>query len=336
MISERIKGWLSTSSKMVAASARLAKKQAELATLNNVTLPRLYHAIGKRIIGSKSLPTDLTPHREKIRELEAAIAAKPEEPKPEPASGFAAKAKQLAQQAASKTAKATADATAVIRIQAAYVSLGKEVVEKYAAAIPDDLAAKLTDVTTQQQNLESVIAALTTPRFGQLFTQRRVFLATLGCVGVLGGVLLVRGSGERPERTVSGFAGATKPDALKNPRPSEGSVSKEEIDRQAEKRRVERADARRAYTPAPVRSSRDKVSTQDFYELPRQAKMSQVIAAVGEPSRKEMPTGREELIEWYYFGVPARYGTDLIILYFDKFTERLSFIRDGNGVQSRK
>ncbi len=336
MDTTRLKGWLSTSSKLVAASATLAKKQAELATLNNVTLPRLYHAIGKRIIGAANLPPDLVPHREKIRELEAAITTKLEGPKSEPATGFALRAKQMAQQAASKTAKATADAAAGIRIQAAYASLGKCVAEKHASAIPEDLAYKLANATTQQQNVECVIATLSTPHVGRILTPRRVVLATFGCVGVLVGLLLVPNNAMWSKRTAMSSEGATKPITSDISKARYDPMSEEEVERRAEARRAERAKRWEGYELAPKpSSSRDKVSIQDFYELPRRAKMSQVIAAVGEPSRKVMPTGRQELIEWHYFAVPSRYGLDSVILFFNKFSERLDAIRDKNGVHER-
>jgi hypothetical protein len=336
MNTERLKGWLSSSSKLVAASAQLAKKQAELATLNKVTLPKLYHAIGKRIIDAKNLPSELVPHREKIRELEAAIATKLEEPKSEPASGFAAKAKQLAQQAAAKTAKATADAAAGIRIQTAYTSLGKQVVEEYAAAIPEDLAQRLADAVRQQQDLGSAISAISTPHAGRVFTPKRFVLATLGCAGVLVGLLFMTNKGVRSDRTTPDSAAAARSQDTKKSGKTYDPMSEEEIQRRSEARRAKRAETWGNYasTPEPS-SSRDKVSIQDFYELPRNAKMSQVVAAVGEPSKKVMPVERQELIEWHYFDVPARYGTDYVTLYFDKFTERLSMIRDASGVQSR-
>lgn len=184
MHTERLKGWLSSSSKMVAASAQLAKKQAELTTLNSVTLPRLYHAIGKRLVGSPNLPPDLVPHREKIRELEAAIATKPEEPKSEPASGFAAKAKQLAQQAASKTAKATADAAATVKIQAAYVTLGKQAIEKYGPkALPQDLREQYDSAMHKQADLTGELTALKGTSGNRLVTPGR--LAVIGSVACL-------------------------------------------------------------------------------------------------------------------------------------------------------
>lgn len=184
MISERIKGWASTSSKLVAASAQLAKTQAELATLNNVTLPRLYHAVGKRIIASQGLPPDLVPHREKVHELEAAIATKSEEPQAEPATGFAAKAKHLAQQAASRTAKATADATARVQIQAAYVSLGKQFVEKYSSALPEDLGNTLAAARKEKQDLVARIATLNAAHSGRTVTPKRLCVAGI-CAGLL-------------------------------------------------------------------------------------------------------------------------------------------------------
>ena len=185
MIGERLKGWFASSSRFVAASARLAKKQAELAKLNNVTLPRLYHAIGKRIIDSPNLPPDLVPYREKIRELDAAIAAKPEEPKSQPASGFAAKAKQLAQQAASKTAKATADAGASIKIQSAYVALGRQTIEKYGSkSLPQDLRQQLDVAAQQREDLVNQIRATKGETSKQpMLSRRRLAVAlTIACV----------------------------------------------------------------------------------------------------------------------------------------------------------
>lgn len=69
--------------KLFGTAAKLAQKQAELMTLNKVTPPRLYHAIGQRIIDSPELPPALVPHRERIREDEAGTGAKPGESKPE-------------------------------------------------------------------------------------------------------------------------------------------------------------------------------------------------------------------------------------------------------------
>jgi hypothetical protein len=70
----------------------------------------------------------------------------------------------------------------------------------------------------------------------------------------------------------------------------------------------------------------DKISSKDFDELPKGAKMSQVVAAVGEPASKKMPKDREPYIEWHYPNIPwAVNGKPChIVLFFDKNTERLS------------
>lgn len=196
MSTGKLKGWLSSSSKLVAASAQLAKKQAELATLNNVTLPRLYHAIGKRLIGSSNLPPDLVPHREKIRELEAAIAKKTEEPKADPTAGFAAKAKHLAQQAASKTAKATADAAATVKIQAAYVSLGRQAVEKYGSkALPEDLRERHEAAVQKRSSLVASIADLSSVPRKTFLTPRRVALIGVAICALLALVVVRSAAG---------------------------------------------------------------------------------------------------------------------------------------------
>jgi hypothetical protein len=117
--------------KLFGTAAKLAQKQAELATLNNVTLPKLYRGIGKKIVGLDKLPPDLVPHREKISALEAGISTKPEEPEAASADGFAAKVKQLAQQTARKASKGSADAIATMQIQTALIALGKQAADNY-------------------------------------------------------------------------------------------------------------------------------------------------------------------------------------------------------------
>jgi hypothetical protein len=187
MNTERLKGWLSSSSKLVAASAQLAKRQAELATLNNVTLPKLYHAIGKRIIDAKNLPPELVPHREKIRELEAAIATKLEEPKSEPASGFTAKAKQFAQQAAAKTAKATADAATTLKVRSAYIALGRQAIEKYGPkSLPPDLRDQHAALVDAQNTLAGEITSLKREPGKGVVSPARLALAGSVLVLVLG------------------------------------------------------------------------------------------------------------------------------------------------------
>jgi hypothetical protein len=170
--------------KLFGTAAKLAQKQAELAKLNNVTLPKVYHAIGKRIVGSDKLPADLEHHRQRIRQLEAGIAATPEEIKRDPAGGFAAKAKQFAQQAAQKAAKATGDATATVQIQAAYVALGKEAVEKYGdKAVPKEFQSSLSDALRARASLEDDIR--------RLQQDSGVTIPSVPLLGLLGTVLFV-------------------------------------------------------------------------------------------------------------------------------------------------
>jgi hypothetical protein len=174
--------------KLFGTAAKLAQKQAALATLNNVTLPKLYHAIGKKIIGLEKLPPDLTTYRDKIRTLEAGIAAKSEEPKAAPAEGFAAKAKQFAQQAAQKASKASADAAATMQIQATYVSLGKAAVEKYGdKAIPKEMADEFRQFHQSRDALNAEIESLAaTSRVGFLTPRRILFgLLTVACLGLV-------------------------------------------------------------------------------------------------------------------------------------------------------
>ncbi len=80
--------------------------------------------------------------------------------------------------------------------------------------------------------------------------------------------------------------------------------------------------------PRPGRT--DKISTLDFRELRRGARMSEVIAAVGEPSTIEKDAHPQTMIEWYYRKVPSAStsGTSLVILYFNKSTERLEHMQE--------
>ena len=144
--------------KLFGTAAKLAQKQAELATLNNVTLPKLYHAIGKHMVGSDKLPADLDHHRQRIRQLEAGIAATPEEIKRDPAGGFAAKAKQFAQQAAQRAGKTASDATASIQLHAAYAACTRDVLERYGSnEVPEESRTALLAAIERRTQLLSEI-----------------------------------------------------------------------------------------------------------------------------------------------------------------------------------
>lgn len=177
---------------MLGTAATIAKKQAELASVNNVALPRLYQQIGRRIVGLAKLPPVLTSHVERIRQLEASIAAAPPDVGTGSETGFAAKAKQFAQ----KAAKATSDAASSIQLNAAYAALGREAVTKFGEkAVPKELAAELASLTTKQQELSAAIAALEATHSGGFLTPKRIVLAGTLCGILLGGFVLVRGVG---------------------------------------------------------------------------------------------------------------------------------------------
>lgn len=116
-------------------AAAKAKLQAELMTLNTVTLPKLHHAVGKHLMSMEKLPPDLEQRRQGIRQLEArnAESVKPVEPPAESSQhgGFAAKAAQMAKGAARSAVKAGGDAARSAQIQGEYIAMGKAAVEKY-------------------------------------------------------------------------------------------------------------------------------------------------------------------------------------------------------------
>lgn len=173
---------------MVALSASLAQKQATLAKINSVSLPRVYHAIGKRVVSIKNLPADLVPFRDKIMRLEASMIAQPETPRADEAGGFAAKAKQLA----ARASKAAGDAAAAVQLQAAYVALGKQAVEKYGEkAIPKEVVEEFRSLITQRDGLKAEIESLASaPGQGVVTPKRLAIVGAVACL--LLGVLLVR------------------------------------------------------------------------------------------------------------------------------------------------
>lgn len=195
-------------------AAGKAKRQAELVTLNTVTLPRLYHAVGKHLMAVPKLPPELEQRREAVRQLEArnAEGVVPVEPPVESAEprGFAAKAAQMAKGAARTAAKAGGDAARTAQIQAEYVAMGKAAVEKYGEkVVPPEEREKFSALAKRREQLIAELAnGATSKPSGAL---RYVgFLVLLGCVcgvAALGRSLL---SGrERPQLDV--VKGPAKP-----------------------------------------------------------------------------------------------------------------------------
>jgi hypothetical protein len=180
MNTEKLRTWFSNSSRMVALSAALAQKQATLTKINSVSLPRAYHAIGKRVVSTKNLPTDLVPFRDKITQLKASMIAQPEQPRAEEVGGFANKAKQLA----AKASKAAGDTAAVVQLQAAYVALGKQAVEKYGEkAIPKEVVEEYRSLITQRDTLKVEVESLGfAPGQGFVTPKRLAIAGTLVCL----------------------------------------------------------------------------------------------------------------------------------------------------------
>ncbi len=199
MDTEKLKGFACSASRLVATSAQLAKKQAELATLNNVTLPKLYYSVGKRVARLVELPPELAPFRERIKSLQEGLDKSQESTQPAPeqlVSGFAAKAKQVAQQVAQKASQAMANASAQVQIQAAYVACGKEAVQRFGLkAIPKELQADWTAANDQIEKLTSEITELQAKNSVGAFTPRRLVLAGGFIASVLLALFLLRSVG---------------------------------------------------------------------------------------------------------------------------------------------
>jgi len=161
-------------------AAKLAQKQAALTKINSVSLPRLYHAIGKRIVAMKNLPAELAPLRDKITQLETALSANDEQLEKPNALGLAAKAKQLAAQAT----KAAGDAAASVQLHAAFVSLGKKAVDTYGEkAVPKDLAAELSSLLVQQKTLQAEVGQLKNSQsLGVITVPRLAFAGVAACL----------------------------------------------------------------------------------------------------------------------------------------------------------
>jgi hypothetical protein len=181
MATEQLRQFAGSASRLVASSAQLAKKQAELAALNSVTLPTLYYSVGKRVARLAVLPPELIPFRERIKTLEASVAAGQATEPPaieETATGIAAKAKKVAHDIAKKASQATSNAAAQVQIQAAYAACGKEAVQRYGLkAIPMELQADWTTADEQHKTLMEEIAQLQARNAIGSFTPRRLVLA---------------------------------------------------------------------------------------------------------------------------------------------------------------
>lgn len=167
------------------SAAAKAKRQAELVTINTVTLPKLYHAVGKHLMSVAKLPPDLEHRREAIRQLEPRTAdGSPHASAPEGflQSGFAAKAAQMARNAAKTAAKAGGGAARTAQIQAEYIAMGKAAVAKYGErVVPPGELERFKALVKRREQLMSQHAS---GGAGVPSTALRYvgFLLVLGCV----------------------------------------------------------------------------------------------------------------------------------------------------------
>ncbi len=197
-----LKGLLASWSQLFADAAQCAKMEGAVAALNNVTLPKLHHAIGKRILKSSNLPADLISHRNRIEELEAVIAAKPNDQEVGSASGFHLRVKQAAQRAVNRAVMTAGSATSMAKLQAAYVAFGKQAIERYGSkALPKDLREQYEAAIQKQTDLATQITAMkSSPGLFGLTPHRLGFLTLIAivCVLVTAAIAIARRANEQP------------------------------------------------------------------------------------------------------------------------------------------
>ena len=213
-------------------AATLAQKQAVLTKINSVSLPRMYHAIGRRLVAMKNLPADLVPFRDKITQLELTLSAKDKQLEKTNTQSLAAKAKQLAALAT----KAAGDAVASVQLHAAFASIGKRGVETYGEkAVPKDLAAELSLLLVQQKSLQAEIDQLKKSQSLGVITAPRLALAGLVACLLIGFFVLrttasaLFGTGRSSGEVVRNESSSVVPDSVVGAdRSSSGSTKKNE------------------------------------------------------------------------------------------------------------
>lgn len=182
----------SSASRLASATAVLAKKQAELTSLNKVSLPKIFYAVGRHVHQLPELPPELAPHKQRIDQLVSALGAMSEAADEDQPSGFAAKAKQVAQRAS----KATSDAAKNVQLQAAYVTCGKNAVERFGMQyVPESLQPDLTAAKQRVDTLNAEISELSTAHSTGLFSPQKLLLVGGGILGLLLALILLRSLG---------------------------------------------------------------------------------------------------------------------------------------------
>lgn len=164
------------------ASSEYAKKQAALTSLSTTILPSLYHRIGKRVAKLEKVPQDLAESVAKTRGFEDARAGKDTSLEAEPSdtkpNGFAGKMLGNVRNAAKQS-------QLLVQLNTAYVTLGRQAVEKYGEkAAPQELREELAAALQKSITLRAELDALSKAAGHSFWTPRRVAIGA-ACVALV-------------------------------------------------------------------------------------------------------------------------------------------------------
>lgn len=146
---------------LLLASSEYAQKKASLATLSTTTLPPLYHRIGKRVAKLEKVPSDLADAVAKIRRLEESLAAGGAAATEAGAEQIDAKPTGFAGKMVGNVKSAAKQSSDRVQLNAAYMSLGRQAVEKYGEkAAPKELREELSVALQKSKALQEEVDAL--------------------------------------------------------------------------------------------------------------------------------------------------------------------------------
>ena len=167
------------------AAAQLVAKEAERTKLLNLTLPALYHGLGKRIHNAKCFRQDFPEVYKNIDGLLAEIATlQAQGANAAKVEGLSAKAKAVA--------KATSDMAHTqslrVKLNHALTELGKAVFEKHSEqSAPAEVVGPIVECCSRVKKLDAEISGLSKSQTGQWFTPKRIALGS----GTLAALLLL-------------------------------------------------------------------------------------------------------------------------------------------------
>lgn len=146
---------------LLLASSEYAKKKASLATLSTTTLPPLYHRIGKRVAKLEKVPSDLADAVAKIRRLEESLAAGGIAATEAGAEQTDAKPSGFAGKMVGNVKSAAKQSSTRVQLNSAYMSLGRQAVERYGEkAAPKELREELSVALQKSKALQEEVDAL--------------------------------------------------------------------------------------------------------------------------------------------------------------------------------